>query len=1149
MIRGSVTRFGAAAAAAVLLAAIGTRDAARAGPAARDPDVVAHVRSAETAKGAGDIDGAEREYLRALSLDPAAADVMAALIALRDDKDRRALFAYQAALTGCDDRGTFKFPRDWAEIGKDDLAAMGELVKLRAKAARATASATTRLRGAVQAPGLWYLDGLARLLAQGSPALEALQSESDTKLGDKLEADPEKVVKALRAVVLSSTGPGQEAVALEAARILRGLHQQKGQKDAKNTGVGEDAEIAKVQQVIDRIRAQQKASEIKVWTVAELAAIPEAERPAWNAEHASWNRPGVALSTTGLYRIETVCGLETLMIAADEVELHHRRLATWMGKDPFKDRQGTIRLCDSYADMESEGEPFWWAGGWQRGDVTTVLVNFADNAGLGSLLTHELTHRFDGMLHVNLPTWMVEGRAVYTESCSPNPGATTLDERVYLSGRLWEAQANNYCFLEKLPKLLSGDIEDYRHNYDAGYALWLFLVRFRGFDVEQDKPPLYAPRVPDYIESFRKQMQYDPTKRFVEHFCDGKDGRPSSLAALCTQLTRFWREGSQGGREPEWRKRWTEDNDAAARSLPPGSRRYIYDRPASPRSRERHDPPDYGQYHAYSAGRLFQSLGRRADAFEAYAWALAVDELNAKQLAEVTAFLEEEGSGFVPWVIQHRMQRARPLELTAPPGPAPGTLSGAWRSSQELCDRLAELEGAYREGKRTALADALRAEHDLLAAWLGSPVLGPTGKIAEPTRDIRELTAPFCPPYVGALLGGVVAERWAPLDSQEDIAWNRPSPSSIELGRDATDAATTGQIRDARVRRVFVRGERSYAGTYTFRTRVRFMSAYAEARLVVGHTHRDRGVEIRLSGGDYNYAVGESSKGYPLSGVSVGIGDLRPFDWEQSPLYSGASFDSPKDTFDVTVHVAGPYVRVLVNDHEIVTHRVTTGQPIEGHIGYGLYRGIVRFEEPEVRVHRAHGPMRACACGTFDEPLTLDKAAQFPWSTAVGRRVEGIERNAYGSMLVWFTEKTPYAARISMIVKGEVDTYRQPFVRDDLPVSVHVLIPKPPDGEVPSAAARFPTPKELDLPAGTVHTHSGQADLLAQLAKYAEEMAASEAARNGGLPMDEAIERANAYVFGTPVWIMLDDQNVIRACAPEASPAYSVSLAHRLAGW
>ena len=34
--------------------------------------------------------------------------------------------------------------------------------------------------------------------------------------------------------------------------------------------------------------------------------------------------------------------------------------------------------------------------------------------GLGHGLTHELTHRFDGALFPGQPTWLVEGKAVWT---------------------------------------------------------------------------------------------------------------------------------------------------------------------------------------------------------------------------------------------------------------------------------------------------------------------------------------------------------------------------------------------------------------------------------------------------------------------------------------------------------------------------------------------------------------------------------------------------------------------------------------------------------------------------------------------------------------------------------------------------------------
>ena len=50
------------------------------------------------------------------------------------------------------------------------------------------------------------------------------------------------------------------------------------------------------------------------------------------------------LSAEGRYRIESVCGLRSTLMVAVDVEAVHRRLAAWIGSDPFEDRVGTIRL-------------------------------------------------------------------------------------------------------------------------------------------------------------------------------------------------------------------------------------------------------------------------------------------------------------------------------------------------------------------------------------------------------------------------------------------------------------------------------------------------------------------------------------------------------------------------------------------------------------------------------------------------------------------------------------------------------------------------------------------------------------------------------------------------------------------------------------
>ncbi len=63
--------------------------------------------------------------------------------------------------------------------------------------------------------------------------------------------------------------------------------------------------------------------------------------------------------------------------------------------------------------LESEGAPFWWAGGFQSGDLTVLRSAWSDVEGLGRGLTHELTHRFVHFYLPGAPRWLNEGLAKY----------------------------------------------------------------------------------------------------------------------------------------------------------------------------------------------------------------------------------------------------------------------------------------------------------------------------------------------------------------------------------------------------------------------------------------------------------------------------------------------------------------------------------------------------------------------------------------------------------------------------------------------------------------------------------------------------------------------------------------------------------------
>src|SRR5262249_21630075 len=145
-----------------------------------------------------------------------------------------------------------------------------------------------------------------------------------------------------------------------------------------------------------------------------LLALDHEQRDAFTLAHRGWAAPAVALSTTGRYRIETICGFETLLGAAQTVELHHARLVAHFGNDPFVGRPGTGRIVPEVHDLETEGAPFWWAGGFQGGDRTVIRFAWSNVPAMGRLLTHELTHRFDGVVHPFLGSWYGEGHACWT---------------------------------------------------------------------------------------------------------------------------------------------------------------------------------------------------------------------------------------------------------------------------------------------------------------------------------------------------------------------------------------------------------------------------------------------------------------------------------------------------------------------------------------------------------------------------------------------------------------------------------------------------------------------------------------------------------------------------------------------------------------
>ena len=379
----------------------------------------------------------------ALEYHPSSAALLLDLVcACGDDPDQLQRWAERYVRAATDERGRLKLDSGVRKrLGAVD-GAMGAvkdaqaLTKKRWAAVTELARFVTRQKAkgkdlASRALLVRWASEVLLNVGQGAPS--ALGKVSDSVDAHQAKFEPEyELVYAALAAVMRTPAPsaggeegapvtgGEDAVAeiddrrVRAARILLGLSRQVRFKDlqgARPDGPGKLGEEAR--QLLESERDADVEGG-KVWTIAELEEMTLDESLRFTEQHRDWHNPGIALSPGGLYRIETICGHGTLLGTAKTIELHHRRLVSHYGKDPFEGRRGVARIVPEVDDLETEGAPYWWAAGFQSGDRTTVRFSWGTIPGLGRTLTHELTHRFDGVIRPFLPAWYVEGHADWT---------------------------------------------------------------------------------------------------------------------------------------------------------------------------------------------------------------------------------------------------------------------------------------------------------------------------------------------------------------------------------------------------------------------------------------------------------------------------------------------------------------------------------------------------------------------------------------------------------------------------------------------------------------------------------------------------------------------------------------------------------------
>gem|GEM_PF-5288605 len=1092
-----------------------------------ESEAAARARLGREALAAGKPAVARRAFLDALALDPMLGAAWVDLCRLEgDDADARGAWALNAAFAVADPAGKTAKGGLAAPLVGPEMAVPLDLAAKRAALARAIGDAAGRVSGSGHGIVRRWLRAVADDVASGAAGLAAPARVAVEKAADKVKPDPAKVRAALEAVLAETKGAGAIERALRAARLLVGLAAQKrgvlGPRAPIAEGFGPRRAVEELREALaKKLGAPIPLEELK-------KRIPFEQKLPFEDAHADWTGPAIVTSAKGRYRVESTCGLNTTWSAAELIEGCHDRLVAWCGRDPFEGRPGLVRVCPTWAELEQEAAPFWWAVGFAAGDLLTIVSQWDTADDLAQLLAHELTHRFDAALHPGLPAWVMEGRASYVAATTPFGGAKALDERLIDFPALDEAFKLVWEDPEALSAILSGKDPEYRHNYPVGYALWTFLSQWTGKDGPPGDVRPYRGRLPALLEALARAPGASD-KAFLAVLCDGQEGRAPSLEAFTRQLSAFllgfWIQET-----PEWAKAF-EHRSVGAKSEIPFSYP-LADRSNHPMTRRRLDPPAEGAALAALAAAFLEECGRAPDALEAHALADAVDEADLPRWGR--ALVLEVAAGRKDAAFARRRLRARlGAHEDEPSKPEVTVLSGACLAGAAYLDAVAKAAADAHAAGRSRTARVLRAEHDRLAASFGRPVLGEVGlPPVHPLAPGLPHGDPDCPPAENALVSGLVEDRWSAQDGTVAGRWWQPTSDEVELGRKGGRAAETGLERDARFVGVFVRTNARVAGTYTVRMRVTFGTSYVEGRVVVGFSRRDRGAEVAFVAGDRAYAEGKADASAGMPQVDLSASDLREMDARTTTLERTVPFGDAqgnREGFELAIHVAGPYVRVQVDGRDALSFRRVTGDPVEGAVGFAVDRGRARFHDVRIERHRTVGPDAACRCDRFDAPLDLAVPAPYSWTSLVGRRVVGLGPSTHVRLLLWSTGLSAADPTGAGSIHEALEKVLEPFTYYRYPVDVHVAV-RGEDGadgslEVPRT---FPRAEGLKLPDGRIRTHRGFPGLDAEVEH---------------LPQ--------TYDLGWPGWggLFVDPQGIVRARGPHDDEKRGIRLARYLEGW
>ncbi|MDP7061652.1 MAG: hypothetical protein QF489_01805 [Planctomycetota bacterium] len=1043
------------------------------------------------AMAAGDHSQAYGHFLFGLARTTSPFEVVQLLLensALAADADASALWAHDFYALGGDIRGRMKLKPGVSKLLPEDddfpsslsvsrAEAVRELMKFRDARAR-----SKRIGDPLLAE---WAEDLARQLALESPALQA---EYATKLDPSLAVNRKvqrQVTRGLEKLIRNGFGGGGNDQVIRAARCLRGLGAQANFKDLEGPEPPNmSGELSTASAALARARQAMANSGVKVWSIEELEDLDEDQQRAFTLEHGSFANPGVALSPNGWYLIETNCGYWTLLGAAQTVEEHHKRLVNWYGVDPFIGIQGIVRLVPESYGLEMEGSPFWWAGGFQGGNVTTLKFTISTIPALGRGLTHELTHRFDGGAFGGLPAWLSEGRAVWTGGSYGSIYDKDFIEDYVNYGTLFGVYNDGYGEQENLEELIDGSIEEYRDNYSAGYALFVFLRSWTGFleepyEDENGKEHVYHDEdnaVPIFAEQLEKFMADRNRARggavagFAKYFADGKDGRPADMETFARDYKRFLRGFYWKDFEP-----WVELYDPRAPASPDDNRR-VYDEPTFTWLRNRAEPW-FGQDQARVAAELFSEVGSIDDAVAAYRWCLAVDEPSDATLEQLVADLQSRKLANAAWVMQKWQRFSSPLRDYEGSllGPAP-FLEKLPRLRALLENRAAAAKDYEGRGWHHAAA-AMAADHDLLATAVGVELLDyarPEGEFLHPyTRPGRHLS-----------LGGWSESGLTGLeDNRIEGNWFVDYQDDVHVGRKTARSGTDTMDRDARGSDAFVHSlEWQDPGRYQLTAKIEQTTEYYSAGVTLGWTRRDRNIRFSFTGGDYRFATKQSEEREDGYGFGWNLNGLYA---RQGAKSGSVGFDRRKTTWDLRMLVDGPTVEVFVDDKYIASLTTLDARPIQGYIGFFTSTGTMRVIQPQVtRLDRELFGPTATSSGRGLHPSRkgANRMRDF-----IGRPVTGLPLAGAGTAILWIPGESE-KHRLEMeegewreSVQKTVSTFLASWVVEDPSQGITVVLPESMAATDRAALrdyfAETPKDEEFVLPRGGLRWADHSSDL------------------------------------------------------------------------